>query len=199
MIKAFTVNSKTILSVDFNRDKTCSQICSYCYVNNMERIYQAYSTKIDKNYNWALSNPAEFAAQLNTEYWKLRNSKAKTWKRLNKLPVRIYGSGDYIPGHYNFLKNLNFKFFIISKTLTLKTMAFQIQALLELTNLTTQESEKKEKNYYRSERMFGSFKLSFTLPAEVDSEKVEAKFEDGMLNISLKKLEPKVRNENFQH
>jgi HSP20 family protein len=58
-----------------------------------------------------------------------------------------------------------------------------------------QESEKKEKNYYRSERMFGSFKRSFTLPAEVDSEKVEAKFEDGMLNISLKKLEPKVRNE----
>lgn len=58
-----------------------------------------------------------------------------------------------------------------------------------------QETEKKEKNYYRSERMFGSFKRSFTLPAEVDSEKVEAKFEDGMLNISLKKLEPKVRNE----
>lgn len=58
-----------------------------------------------------------------------------------------------------------------------------------------QESEKKEKNYYRSERMFGSFKRSFTLPAEVDSEKVEAKFEDGMLNISLKKLEPKVKNE----
>ncbi|MBI5807791.1 MAG: Hsp20/alpha crystallin family protein [Ignavibacteriales bacterium] len=58
-----------------------------------------------------------------------------------------------------------------------------------------QESEKKEKNYYRSERMFGSFKRSFTLPAEVDSEKVEAKFEDGMLNISLKKLEPKIRNE----
>lgn len=58
-----------------------------------------------------------------------------------------------------------------------------------------QETEKKEKNYYRSERMFGSFKRSFTLPAEVDSEKVEAKFEDGMLNISLKKLEPKVKNE----
>jgi len=58
-----------------------------------------------------------------------------------------------------------------------------------------QETEKKEKNYYRSERMFGSFKRSFTLPTEVDSEKVEAKFEDGMLNISLKKLEPKVKNE----
>lgn len=57
------------------------------------------------------------------------------------------------------------------------------------------EEESKEKNYYRSERIFGSFKRCFTLPSEVDSEKVNAKFEDGILNISLKKLEPKPKNE----
>ena len=57
------------------------------------------------------------------------------------------------------------------------------------------ESEQKEKNYFRAERIYGSFKRSFTLPAEVDSEKVEAKFEDGMLNINLQKLEPKVKKE----
>jgi len=57
------------------------------------------------------------------------------------------------------------------------------------------ESEKKEKNYFRSERMYGSFKRSFTLPDLVDSEKVEAKFEEGMLNIQLKKIEQRKRNE----
>lgn len=57
------------------------------------------------------------------------------------------------------------------------------------------EDEVKEKNYYRSERVFGSFKRCFTLPSEVDSEKVDAKFEDGILNINLKKLEPKPKNE----
>jgi HSP20 family protein len=57
------------------------------------------------------------------------------------------------------------------------------------------EDEVKEKNYYRSERVFGSFKRCFTLPAEVDSEKVDAKFEDGILMINLKKLEPKQKNE----
>lgn len=56
-------------------------------------------------------------------------------------------------------------------------------------------TEQKEKNFYRSERMFGSFKRSITLPAEVDSDKVEAKFEDGMLNIRLQKIEPKKKNE----
>lgn len=56
-------------------------------------------------------------------------------------------------------------------------------------------SEQKEKNFYRSERIFGSFKRCFTLPAEVDSEKVEAKFEDGMLHIQMQKVEPKLKNE----
>ncbi len=57
------------------------------------------------------------------------------------------------------------------------------------------ESEQKDKNFFRSERMFGSFKRSFTLPTEVDSDKVEAKFEDGMLHVWLRKLEPKVKKE----
>jgi len=57
------------------------------------------------------------------------------------------------------------------------------------------EIEEKDKNFYRSERIFGYFKRSFTLPVEVDSEKVDAKFEDGMLSISLKKLEQKTKHE----
>ena len=59
------------------------------------------------------------------------------------------------------------------------------------------ETEQKEKNFYRSERMFGSFKRSFTLPEEVDSDSVEAKFEDGMLHIQMKKLIPKVKSEKL--
>ncbi|TSA25853.1 MAG: Hsp20/alpha crystallin family protein [Ignavibacteriales bacterium] len=57
------------------------------------------------------------------------------------------------------------------------------------------ESEQKEKNFFRSERIYGFFKRCFTLPELVDSEKVEAKFEDGMLNIQLKKIEQKVKSE----
>lgn len=57
------------------------------------------------------------------------------------------------------------------------------------------ETEQKEKNFFRSERMYGSFKRCFTLPDLVDSDKVDAKFENGMLNIQLKKIEQKRRNE----
>ncbi len=59
------------------------------------------------------------------------------------------------------------------------------------------DSEQKEKNFFRSERMFGSFKRSFTLPEEVDYDSIEAKFEDGMLRIQMKKLIPKVKSEKL--
>lgn len=70
-------------------------------------------------------------------------------------------------------------------------------------NILTIEGEKKkdleqkEKNFFRTERMFGSFKRSFTLPEEVDSDNVEAKFEEGMLHVQMKKLAPKVKNEKL--
>jgi HSP20 family protein len=59
------------------------------------------------------------------------------------------------------------------------------------------ESAKEEKNYHRSERLYGSFRRSFTLPAEVDSEKVEAKFENGILDLQLNKVEPKKKEEKI--
>jgi len=64
-------------------------------------------------------------------------------------------------------------------------------------NIITIEGEKKklsgenEKNHYREERSFGKFKRSFTLPVEVDSEKVDALFKNGVLEIILHKLEAK--------
>ena len=131
-MQAFTQNSKTILSIDFDRFATCPTICDYCYVGNMERIYPAYKAKIERNVKWAKDNPGNFAAQLNKEYRKLRKSKAKTFRRLHKLPVRIYGSGDYQPIHYDWMNVVDFKFYIISKTLTLPHMHDELRKVLKL-------------------------------------------------------------------
>jgi len=54
------------------------------------------------------------------------------------------------------------------------------------------EKEEKEENYRRIERQYGSFTRSFTLPNTVDSEKVNANYEKGVLKITLaKKAEAK--------
>ena len=57
--------------------------------------------------------------------------------------------------------------------------------------------EKKEKSYFRSERSYGLFTRSFTLPAEVNPDKVDAKFEDGILNITLAKIHPQPKKEKL--
>lgn len=50
-----------------------------------------------------------------------------------------------------------------------------------------QEKEEKDKNHYISERLYGSFERSFTLPDEIDREKIAAEFSKGVLTITLPK------------
>ncbi len=59
--------------------------------------------------------------------------------------------------------------------------------LLTLSGEKKEESEKKENGIYRSERVYGSFKRSFTLPDEVDVEGISAHSENGVLRVTLPK------------
>lgn len=49
------------------------------------------------------------------------------------------------------------------------------------------EKEEKEENYRRVESRYGSFTRTFTLPTTVDSEKVEANYDKGVLKVRLAK------------
>lgn len=51
------------------------------------------------------------------------------------------------------------------------------------------EKETKEQTFHRVERAYGAFSRSFTLPTTVQTDKVEAKFENGVLEIGLPKAE----------
>ena len=50
-----------------------------------------------------------------------------------------------------------------------------------------EESEGEETTTYREERFKGSFKRIITLPEDVDPEKTEAVYRDGVLHISIAK------------
>ena len=54
------------------------------------------------------------------------------------------------------------------------------------------EKDEKEENFQRVERRYGAFARSFTLPNTVDTENVNADYENGVLKITLaKKAEAK--------
>jgi HSP20 family protein len=50
-----------------------------------------------------------------------------------------------------------------------------------------EEKEEKRKDYYLRERHFGSFERSFGMPDGVDADKIEARFNKGVLTVTLPK------------
>lgn len=62
-------------------------------------------------------------------------------------------------------------------------------------NTLTLKGEKKfeekvsKDNYVRTERTYGTFVRSFTLPHNVDAEKIRASYKDGVLELTLPKKE----------
>ncbi len=59
---------------------------------------------------------------------------------------------------------------------------------LTITGEKQQEHEEKQKNYHLTERSYGQFRRSFSLPEGVDHDKIAAEFANGVLNISMPKL-----------
>ena len=52
-----------------------------------------------------------------------------------------------------------------------------------------QREKKEEGRYYFRERRYGAFQRSIGLPVDVDADKAEATFKDGVLKLSLPKAE----------
>ena len=51
------------------------------------------------------------------------------------------------------------------------------------------EEETKEENYFYRERRFGTFSRSIQIPVQVQGEKAEAEFDNGVLTLKLPKAE----------
>lgn len=62
--------------------------------------------------------------------------------------------------------------------------------VLTLKGEKKREEKVESKNFVRVERNYGSFTRSFALPENINVEKVEAKFANGVLDLVLPKTEP---------
>ncbi|MDR9418014.1 Hsp20/alpha crystallin family protein [Gracilimonas sp.] len=57
------------------------------------------------------------------------------------------------------------------------------------------ENEEEGKNFHRVESKYGKFKRSFQLPDTINEDSIVAKYEDGVLNITIEKSEEKVKKQ----
>jgi HSP20 family protein len=61
--------------------------------------------------------------------------------------------------------------------------------MLTISSEKEETKEEKDKKFTRKEYNYSSFSRSFTLPDEVNKEKIEAKYEDGVLKLVLPRKE----------
>ena len=76
----------------------------------------------------------------------------------------------------------------------LKKEDFHVRVDNDILTISTESENKTEEkdekgNYTRREFSYRSFKRSFTLPESVDGDNINAKYEDGVLYVSLPKRE----------
>jgi len=63
--------------------------------------------------------------------------------------------------------------------------------ILTLSGENQQSTEEQSKDYYMKEMSSGSFSRSVRLPKNVDESKIDAVFKNGILTITIPKIEPK--------
>jgi HSP20 family protein len=69
------------------------------------------------------------------------------------------------------------------------------QVTIEAEVKQEKEAQAQDERVLHTERMFGKVSRSFTLPQEVDEAKVEAKFRDGILELTLPKKQAAARKQ----
>ncbi len=63
-----------------------------------------------------------------------------------------------------------------------------VDRVLTIRASRSQEQEDRKKDYYRREIRSGQFSRSVLLPAEVDADRAQASFSDGVMNLRLPKI-----------
>jgi len=61
--------------------------------------------------------------------------------------------------------------------------------VLTISGEKKEESQKENETWHLSERRYGKFSRSFVLPRDVDQERIQARFADGVLHIAIPKSE----------
>lgn len=63
------------------------------------------------------------------------------------------------------------------------------ERILSIRGERAEEKEVKDEHFYRREISTGTFYRAFSLPADIDPDKIKASYKDGVLKVEIPKLE----------
>ncbi len=102
----------------------------------------------------------------------------------------LWGRAMNVPA-VNIIENKN-EYLVSLAVPGLKREDFNIDVdgnMLTISSEKEENKEEKDKSFTRKEYNYSSFSRCFTLPEEINKEKIEAKYEDGVLKIALPRKE----------
>jgi HSP20 family protein len=71
--------------------------------------------------------------------------------------------------------------------------------ILHISAESKNEKNEEDENFTRKEFSYNSFSRSFQLPQSANNEKIDAKYEDGILKIKVNKKEEAIKAETKKH
>jgi HSP20 family protein len=102
--------------------------------------------------------------------------------------IRSVSRGTFPPTNVGATEN-EVHVYLFAPGLDAKSFNISIQQNLLLVSGTRKLPINEKATYFRRERFEGEFRRVITLPEDVDPERVEAKYRDGVLQISLRRRE----------
>jgi HSP20 family protein len=118
---------------------------------------------------------------------------------MNRLFNDFFGAGDlpevadFVPGiDISETKN-EIKVKVDLPGLTEKDVEVNLSGdVLSIKGERKEEAEEKDENYYRKERVYGTFLRQIQIPKKIKTDQVKAKFKNGVLHVILPKAEEAV-------
>ncbi|MCL4764611.1 MAG: Hsp20/alpha crystallin family protein [Hyphomicrobiaceae bacterium] len=154
------------------------------------------ATEVTKPSQTAVSRPGDVFSAMRDEMDRMFERFERGWPRLPSLISRGLGRETMLPDvdvHENG-KQITVEVDLpgVEEKDVSVTMA---NGMLTIKGEKKSGHEEKQESYYMAERSYGSFERSLRLPDTIDENKVEARFEKGVLKITAQKKPEAVKAE----
>jgi HSP20 family protein len=145
-------------------------------------------TEITKSGETSVARPRDIFAQMRDEMDRLFDRLEYDWPRLPSLFRGSMREAMMVP-EVDVRENAN-SITVEAELPGLEEKDVTVtlaNGILAIKGEKKREREEKEENYYLTERSFGRFERSLRLPDTIDTNKIEARFDKGVLKVTAAK------------